>query len=152
MLVAMYHRTTDDDVKDHVQQSLAIANGEIRVLFATVAFGMGVDVKGCHTVIHYSLPKNPACYFQESGRCGRDGQQSYAVLVKHTGWRAGRIGSSEEMVAYSKTTRCRRRCLLEAFDDACADMTPYTCVATIVLRNASAEETIVPVTTWEEDL
>jgi hypothetical protein len=93
------------------------ANGEVRVLFATVAFGMGVDAKAVHTVIHFSLSQSEECYFQESGRAGRDGMQSYAILVHHPQWRAGRVKVDPTMKSYASPalTVCRRQYLLDVF-------------------------------------
>ena len=56
-------------------------NGLIRILFATVAFGMGVNTKGVRRCIHVGPPKNLEAYVQESRRCGRDGEQSHAVVL-----------------------------------------------------------------------
>ena len=131
----MYHRTTDDKTKEKIQQSFATDTG-VKVLFATVAFGMGVDVKGCHCVIHYSLPKNSACYFQESGRCGRDGQPSHAVLIKHRGWRDARTGSTKEMLGYGGSTHCRREQLLSTFDFSAPERSDaaHTCCDTCAAK------------------
>ena len=100
--------------------------------------GWGVDVKACHSLIHFCLPINPACYFQESGRCGRDGKQSHAVLVKHPGWRAGRIQSTDDMKRYSATATCHRQQLLQVFEFSSPQTQPaHTSAVTTALILAS---------------
>ena len=80
-LVEMLHSKTPKTVKDTILESFTKNDGHVRVLFATVAFGMGVNAKGVKTIIHVGPSKNLEAYVQESGRCGRGGEQSRAIVL-----------------------------------------------------------------------
>ncbi|KAF2292854.1 hypothetical protein GH714_029384 [Hevea brasiliensis] len=82
--------------KDRSQIQELFCSNKIRVVVATVAFGMGLDKRDVGAVIHYSLPESLEEYVQEIGRAGRDGRLSYCHLF------------------FDDTTYCKLRSLLHS--------------------------------------
>lgn len=74
-----YHAGLPQELRDRKQVSWS--SGETRVIVATNAFGMGIDKADVRFVIHWDCPDSVEAYYQESGRAGRDGLTSYAVLL-----------------------------------------------------------------------
>jgi DNA topoisomerase-3 len=79
--VAPYHAGLSNQAREDAQT--AFLQGELDVIVATVAFGMGVDKADVRTVLHLALPGSVEGYYQEIGRAGRDGKPSRAVLMHH---------------------------------------------------------------------
>jgi bloom syndrome protein len=67
-------------MKEEILCQLNSEKSNLRVVFATVAFGMGVDIHSVRQIIHIGPPRTIREYFQETGRAGRDGKFSKAIL------------------------------------------------------------------------
>ena len=76
-----YHGGLDMKIRNQKQERWT--DGQIRVMVATNAFGMGIDKNNVRVVVHMNTPTSLEAYFQEAGRTGRDGKLAYAILISN---------------------------------------------------------------------
>ncbi|WAR13418.1 RECQ-like protein [Mya arenaria] len=110
-VVEMYHSETPQEKKEHIVQNLGL-DSQMKVVIATTALGLGVDVKNCHGVILFGPPKDVVDLLQESGRCGRNDEPSVCVIFCNR-YQLNHI--SKEVKEVIGSVECRRRCLLKNF-------------------------------------
>lgn len=104
-LVEMFTSVTDDYIKEDIVK-LFTKPSQLRVVVATIAFGMGIDCEDVREVIHVGAPDDVESYIQETGRAGRDGQAALAMLLV-TG--SKRHLKDERILEYmDNSTDCRR--------------------------------------------
>ena len=115
---------TSESVKKRIVESFTKPDGAVRIVISTVAFAMGIDVPNIHTVIHWGAPSDIECYVQETGRGGRDGKATTAVLYCNKTENVQDRHMQESMRSYCMTMRCRRQQLMAQFNESGSVATP----------------------------
>ncbi|OOZ50872.1 ATP-dependent DNA helicase RecQ [Solemya velum gill symbiont] len=126
-----YHAGLPASTREQVHEQFM--RDEIDVVVATVAFGMGIDKPNVRYVVHYDLPKNIEGYYQETGRAGRDGLPSEALLLfgaqdmvmarrlvensDNPEQKRIELHKLNSMIAFAEALTCRRRVLLHYFGE-----------------------------------
>ncbi|MDQ0213728.1 ATP-dependent DNA helicase RecQ [Oikeobacillus pervagus] len=103
--VATYHADIEQEERILIQQQFLY--GELDIICATSAFGMGINKENIRFILHYHLPSQLESYVQEIGRAGRDGKPSIAILlyvegdeIVHKLWIENELPSNEQIDGY----------------------------------------------------
>ena len=127
---AFYHAGMDPADRSRTQE--AFLRDDVRIMCATIAFGMGIDKSNVRWVIHYNMPKNIEGFYQEIGRAGRDGAAAQTVLfysfadvatykemlAENSPANLGlQLAKLERMQQYADAHTCRRQILLSYFSE-----------------------------------
>jgi superfamily II DNA helicase RecQ len=113
-IFAQYHKGATSKIKDLIVSEICKTDSKLRLVFATVALGMGLDAPHIRRIIHYKPPTSIEQYFQETGRAGRDGKPATGTLYfNNTDIRQNRRGMTSTMIDFCRTKTCYRGVLLQ---------------------------------------
>lgn len=141
-LFAQFHASQTKIMKELILNQVCSAESTVRVIFATIAMGMGVDIPSIRHVIHISPPCSIKAYFQETGRAGRDGKHTQALLYYNNHDIAkNRVGMTDEMRLFCKSESCLRIQMLHALDfDNSYPIEPAHLCCNMCAKKCSCEE------------
>lgn len=121
-MIEMYHAHLDNKTRDRILNNFIHENSKIRILFSTIAFGMGIQIKDVDIVVHWGAPKSLLGHWQEPGRCARDNREGLGVLYPFPRSLVRLKGSDMEKLVKT-TEECMRKkvlssLLLEGMDNS----------------------------------
>ena len=115
-LFTQFHAQYPVKEKERIVEGLTLGTSKLRIIFATVAFGIGLDLKNIRQIIHIGVPCSMEEYFQEAGRAGRDGLPSKAhVFFNSYDISKARKNLSTVMREYVKDDKCKREMIMGYF-------------------------------------
>nr|XP_043610948.1 ATP-dependent DNA helicase RecQ-like [Erigeron canadensis] len=123
----MYHGQLGN--RDREESHRSFIMDELNVMVATIAFGMGIDKPDIRHVIHYGCPKSLESYYQESGRCGRDGISSDCWLY----FSRGDFGKAEFYCAEASSVK-QKKAIMDSFMAAQQYCMQATCRRKVLLE------------------
>ena len=119
LLCDKFDGCTAESTKSKIIEDFTQPDGYIRIVFATVAFAMGLDSPNIRKIIHWGPPTDTELYVQETGRAGRDGNYSKAILYYSSRDISKSSHVQESMKAFClNTTECRRSMLMNQFEQS----------------------------------
>ena len=115
-LYTQFHAQYPEHERERIVDGLVKGNSKIRVIFATVAFGIGLDIPNIRQVFHIGVPYSMEEYFQEAGRAGRDGLPAKShIYFNSYDISKGKKHLSQVMRDYVENQTCKREMILGYF-------------------------------------
>ena len=146
-----YHAGLNNEIKKHNQE--LFIRGQVDIMAATIAFGMGIDKPNVRLIIHHTFPKTLEGYYQEIGRAGRDGLKSECVLfysrgdkrkheyfidqLKDESAKNNEREKLKKVMDYCESNSCRRKQILEYFGENFSEVNCNGCYIFLKILSSS---------------
>lgn len=137
-LFAMFHHSTRKRNKKYICETFQKVQSSVRIVIATIAFGMGIDVSDVFMVIHWGASRTFDGFYQESGRAGRDPSMKAYSLVYYHPSDISTLATDSKMRMYclNENNECRRSLInthftpefAHAIVDSCCDLCNEKCI------------------------
>ena len=148
-LFTQFHANYPEHERERIVQDLVSGKAKLRLLFVTVAFGIGVDVSNIRRVFHIGVPHTIEEYFQEAGRGGRDGLPACSTIYYNSYDLAPSQNLSAHMNDLVKADKCKREIILNYFgyksptlngpEHTCCDYHQHKCCCDDCILTSAAQ-------------
>ncbi|CAG2188850.1 unnamed protein product [Mytilus edulis] len=114
-VVELYTASTEEKTKTRIMKDFKDKEGKIKILVATIAFGMGINIPDIDIIVNWGAPKTVMSFWQEVGRCGRDGRQGWNVNYPYGRSLSAQVTDKDVAHIMREKSECIRSKILRNF-------------------------------------